>query len=94
MLKELIEHHVKEEEEDMFPKVQKKIDAAELERLGARMQAMFEQAVELGLDALVTGSGAGPRAREQPRERPAPARRQAGARGGTLTRRMVRAASP
>lgn len=55
VLKELIEHHVKEEEEEMFPKVQKGIDAEELELLGTRMQAMFEQAAELGLDALVSG---------------------------------------
>ncbi|CAN5705573.1 hypothetical protein BH11MYX4_BH11MYX4_56850 [soil metagenome] len=55
VLKELIEHHVEEEEEEMFPKVQKGVDAEELQRLGARMKAMFEQAAELGLDALVSG---------------------------------------
>ena len=56
VLKELIEHHVKEEEEEMFPKVKKAIDAGELERLGERMQAMFEKAAAMGLDALVTGA--------------------------------------
>jgi iron-sulfur cluster repair protein YtfE (RIC family) len=56
VLKELIEHHVEEEEKEMFPKVQKGIPSEELERLGARMQAMFEQAVELGLEQLVTGA--------------------------------------
>jgi hypothetical protein len=55
VLKELVGHHIDEEEEEMFPKVQKGIDAAELERLGTRMLAMFEQAVELGLEALVVG---------------------------------------
>src|SRR6478735_7607254 len=30
VLKELLEHHIKEEEEDMFPKVKKHIDAEEL----------------------------------------------------------------
>ena len=56
VLKELIEHHVKEEEEEMFPKVQKAVDEEELERLGARMQAMFEKAVEAGLESLVAGA--------------------------------------
>jgi hypothetical protein len=55
VLKELVGHHIDEEEKEMFPKVQKGIDAAELERLGTRMLAMFEQAVELGLEALVVG---------------------------------------
>ncbi len=55
VLKELIEHHVKEEEEEMFPKVQKDVSAEELERLGERMEAMFEKAVEMGLEQLVSG---------------------------------------
>jgi iron-sulfur cluster repair protein YtfE (RIC family) len=56
VLKELIEHHVEEEEEEMFPKVKKGIPAEELEQLGARMEAMFGKAVEAGLDTLVTGA--------------------------------------
>lgn len=56
VLKEVVEHHIEEEEKEMFPKVQKGIPAEELERLGARMLAMFEQAVELGLEQLVTGA--------------------------------------
>jgi hemerythrin superfamily protein len=57
VLKELIEHHVKEEEEEMFPKVQKAIPEQELERLGERMEAMFDKAVEAGLEKLVVGNG-------------------------------------
>jgi len=53
VLKELIEHHIEEEEKEMFPKVQKGIPSEELESLGARMEAMFEKAVEMGLEALV-----------------------------------------
>jgi len=56
VLKEIVGHHIQEEEREMFPKVQKGIPAEELERLGDRMQAMFEQAVEAGLEALVTGA--------------------------------------
>ena len=56
VLKELIEHHVEEEEKEMFPKVQKNVDKDELERLGTRMEAMFQSAVEAGLESLVTGA--------------------------------------
>jgi hemerythrin superfamily protein len=51
VLKELIAHHVEEEEKEMFPKVQKKVDAAELDRLGVKMLAAFEKAVAKGFGA-------------------------------------------
>lgn len=57
VLKELIEHHVEEEEKELFPKVQKAISAEELESLGTRMKAMFDKAVETGLEKLVTVGG-------------------------------------
>jgi hypothetical protein len=44
VLKEVVLHHVKEEEDDFFPKVEKALSRAELEHLGARMKARFEQA--------------------------------------------------
>jgi len=55
VLLEIVSHHIDEEEEVMFPKVQKSIPAEELNRLGERMQAMFVKAVQLGLEELVTG---------------------------------------
>jgi hemerythrin superfamily protein len=39
VLQELVEHHVDEEEADMFPRVRKAIDGKELEELGAAMEA-------------------------------------------------------
>jgi hemerythrin-like domain-containing protein len=39
VLKELIEHHADEEEEEMFPKAEQLLSEAELEELGQRMQA-------------------------------------------------------
>jgi hemerythrin superfamily protein len=39
VLKELIEHHAEEEEEEMFPQARKTMSEAELEELGKRMQA-------------------------------------------------------
>jgi hemerythrin-like domain-containing protein len=37
VLKELIEHHADEEEEEMFPKAEKSIPAGELKTLGEKM---------------------------------------------------------
>ena len=68
VLKELIEHHVKEEEEELFPKVQKAISEQELERLGERMEDMFDKAVEAGLDKLVVASGIELASRPTPRK--------------------------
>ena len=43
VLKEEIEHHVKEEETGLFPQVQRNFDHAELEMLGAQMEELFDQ---------------------------------------------------
>lgn len=42
-LKEMIQHHVEEEEKDLFPKVEKQMEPAELNALGVRMKAHFEK---------------------------------------------------
>jgi hypothetical protein len=56
VLKELVKHHVDEERSELFPKVRKRIAGDELERLGDRMEMMFEKAVEAGLETLVVGT--------------------------------------
>jgi len=43
VLSEIVEHHVKEEEEDFFPKVEKALGKDELEELCSRMKARFEE---------------------------------------------------
>ena len=46
VLKEQLEHHVEEEEDDLFPKVKKLLDSEQLEALGQEMsaeQAMLEE---------------------------------------------------
>lgn len=53
VLKELLEHHIDEEQDAMFPKVKEGIGAKELEALGVRMKAMFDKAVQKGFSRLV-----------------------------------------
>ena len=43
LLQEEIEHHVEEEEGELFPKVRKNFDSAELETMGQQMAEMFAQ---------------------------------------------------
>lgn len=52
-LKELIEHHVKEEEEELFPKVEKALDEDKLRELGSQMQEQFDRVVKAGFDSAV-----------------------------------------
>ncbi len=65
VLQELIEHHVEEEEKEMFPKVRSKISSRELETLGERMEAMFEKATRKGFASFVTPTRAKPIGRGQ-----------------------------
>ncbi len=43
VLSEIVEHHVQEEEEDFFPKVQRALGKEKLIALGARMKARFDE---------------------------------------------------
>jgi hemerythrin-like domain-containing protein len=52
-VKELIEHHVEEEEDDLFPEVDKKLDKDVLDELGARMKERFERVLAAGFAAAV-----------------------------------------
>jgi hemerythrin superfamily protein len=46
VLKEQVEHHVEEEESELFPKVRRNFESQELEALGAEMEAMFNELKE------------------------------------------------
>jgi len=44
VLREVVEHHVEEEEEEFFPKVKDALTADRLEELGEQMETRFEEA--------------------------------------------------
>lgn len=48
VIRELVEHHVQEEREDLFPEVQDQLDQALLEELGLRMAQRYEELRVLG----------------------------------------------
>jgi iron-sulfur cluster repair protein YtfE (RIC family) len=45
-LKGQVEHHVEEEEGELFPKVKKNFTSSELDSLGQQMEAMFDELLE------------------------------------------------
>jgi hypothetical protein len=49
VLREQIEHHVKEEEEELFPAVQKLLDKQRLLEIGQQMEAMVAELQETGM---------------------------------------------
>jgi hypothetical protein len=53
VLKELIEHHVEEEEGELFPEVEKEIDSDELEAMGQKMEARFDEVLKKGYAAVL-----------------------------------------
>jgi hemerythrin-like domain-containing protein len=56
VLEELIQHHVEEEESELFPKVEKAMEEDALNQLGKEMKARFEEVVEAGFAAAVPKS--------------------------------------
>ena len=56
VLKELIEHHVKEEEGDLFPKVEKALGAERLTELGRKMKPLFDEMHDAGHERAMTRS--------------------------------------
>jgi hemerythrin superfamily protein len=46
VLKEMVEHHVEEEEKEFFPEVEESLGDEQLEELGQRMEQRFEKARE------------------------------------------------
>jgi len=52
-LKDLIQHHVQEEEDELFPAVQGAMDKEALEQLGESMQQRFDVVFAAGFEATV-----------------------------------------
>jgi len=55
-LKEIIQHHVSEEEEELFPKVEKMFEEGSLKELGGLLKQRFDEAIEEGYAALIPSS--------------------------------------
>jgi hemerythrin superfamily protein len=51
--KEIIEQHVDEEEEDLFPVVEDAMEEDELEDLGAKLKSRYDDIAKLGFDKIV-----------------------------------------
>ena len=51
--KELVEHHVEEEEEELFPAVDKELEASALSLMAKQMKARFEEVVAAGFASAV-----------------------------------------
>jgi hemerythrin-like domain-containing protein len=50
-LRDLIHHHVEEEEDELFPKLEKALDLARLKAMGKQMEEAFDAAKERGISA-------------------------------------------
>jgi len=60
VLTELLEMHVSEEENSLFPEVDRAIDRSQSEQLGAEMQARHQQAIRMGHEAVIQMRAARP----------------------------------
>ncbi|XXY54783.1 hemerythrin domain-containing protein [Sorangium sp. So ce269] len=54
VLKELVQHHVQEEEQELFPQVESAMGAERLEELGNRLESRFDQVRASNVEALLT----------------------------------------
>lgn len=52
-LKELVQHHVEEEENELFPEVEKNAETEVLSQLGKQMKARFDEVYAAGFEAAV-----------------------------------------
>ena len=59
VLKEMIEHHVREEESEMFPAAEQMLGAERLQQLGQSMSARKAELMDTALEALATRSTLG-----------------------------------
>ncbi|WP_437277794.1 hemerythrin domain-containing protein [Sorangium sp. So ce375] len=95
VLKELVQHHVEEEEKELFPQVESAMGAERLEELGSRLAMRFGQVRESDVEALLARNvaksmpaagrrarTAKPSARKAAAKRP-PAKRAPGKRAST-----------
>ncbi|MDQ3032759.1 MAG: hemerythrin domain-containing protein [Myxococcota bacterium] len=69
-LKELVQHHVDEEESEMFPRIARAMDRQDLDEIGLELEERFEEILESGYGAeLVRGAKRNGRASSRPQPR-------------------------
>lgn len=90
VLREMLDHHIDEEEDEFFPKVEKALGEEKLESLGEEMQRRFQEAkrndfrgpLHENLRQVLSGA-----MKTKPAQKKAPRSNQAGARGRVVTNR-------
>lgn len=55
VLRELVQRHVREEEDDLFPRADREMDEERLEEIGEQMEARFEDLRRQDVEALLAG---------------------------------------
>ncbi len=83
VIKEMIEHHVQEEESDLLPRAESLLGEERLEDLGAEMEARFGECLETGHAKLLAEALGLTRRARRPAKKAA---RRAGTRAGTKTK--------
>ena len=58
VLKELVEHHIEEEHDDLFPRARRLLSSAELHALGTQLQAALSKRAETPVNSALHSVGA------------------------------------
>jgi hypothetical protein len=76
-LKELVLHHVQEEEEQLLPQIDERMSEEESSRLAKQMKARFQEVIEAGYEAMLPKTPSKATGDKRPKRPPQAARAQA-----------------
>ncbi|WP_437674912.1 hemerythrin domain-containing protein [Sorangium sp. So ce131] len=96
VLKELVQHHVEEEERELFPQVERAMGAERLEQLGTRLESRFDQVREGKVEQILSQAVARsmPAARGRAQAQKPAARKAAAAKRPAAKRATTQRAEP
>ncbi|AUX48282.1 hypothetical protein SOCE26_098140 [Sorangium cellulosum] len=96
VLKELVQHHVEEEERELFPQVERAMGAERLEQLGTRLESRFDQVREGKVEQILSQAVARsmPASRGRARAEKPAARKAAAAKRPAAKRATTQRAEP